>query len=137
LYPHRQQLVPTDLTVTSWSCRSDHAQGPTDNQEWNETVTITEANRHRLHQALIEAVGEEEAANLMEHLPPIGWADVATKADLDHLQTVIEARFDTKVAELRTEMAVQFKETQRWQLTALACATTIITAILGVMITLT
>lgn len=34
-------------------------------------------------------------------------------------------------------MAVQFKETQRWQLTALACATTIITAILGVMITLT
>jgi len=44
-------------------------------------MTITEANRHRLHQALIASVGEEEAATLMEHLPPIGWADVATKSD--------------------------------------------------------
>lgn len=80
----------------------------------------------------------------MEHLPPIGWADVATQTDLDHLRTVIESRFDTRFAELRTEMAdmrtetaKQFKDAQRWQLTALACVTTIITAILGVLITLT
>lgn len=30
----------------------------------------------------------------MEHLPPVGWADVATKADVDHLATVIGLRFD-------------------------------------------
>ena len=96
-------------------------------------MTITEANRHQLHQALITALGEEEAATLMEHLPPVGWADVATKTDLDHLQTVIEARFDTKIYELRTEMANQFREAQRWQLMALAGVTTI----LGALITFT
>jgi len=69
----------------------------------------------------------------MEHLPPVGWADVATKTDLDHLQTVIEARFDTKIYELRTEMANQFREAQRWQLMALAGVTTI----LGALITFT
>jgi len=53
-------------------------------------VTITESTRHQLHQALIESLGEEEAATLMEHLPPVGWADVTTKTDLEQL------RFATK-----------------------------------------
>ena len=96
-------------------------------------MTITDADRHRLHDALISTLGEQEAAILMEHLPPVGWADVATKTDLDHLQTVIEARFDTKIYELRTEMANQFREAQRWQLMALAGVTTI----LGALITFT
>ena len=96
-------------------------------------MTITEASRHLLHEALIDKLGEEEASTLMEYLPPVGWADVATKTDLDHLQTVIEARFDTKIYELRTEMANQFREAQRWQLMALAGVTTI----LGALITFT
>ena len=37
--------------------------------------------------------------------------------------------FDTKIADLRTEMADQFRNAQRWQLTALVCVTTIITGI--------
>lgn len=100
-------------------------------------MVITESNRHRLHQALIDALGEQEAATLMEHLPPIGWADVATKGDLDHLRTVIDARFDTTEARFDAKLADQFRTAQRWQLTALAGVTTIITAILGVLITVT
>jgi len=102
----------------------------------------------------------------MEHLPPVGWADVATKTDLEHLQTVMDARFealesrldsrfdarfaavdsrfdamaarfDTKIADLRTDMANQFRGSQRWQLAALVCMTTIITAVLGTLITVT
>ena len=38
-----------------------------------------------MYQRLEEVLGREEAATLMEHLPPVGWADVATKRDLDHL----------------------------------------------------
>ena len=48
-------------------------------------MAITEENRHRLFLRLEEVLGNEEASTLMEHLPPVGWADVATKRDLDHL----------------------------------------------------
>jgi hypothetical protein len=53
-------------------------------------MAITEETRHRLYQRLEEVIGHDEATVLMEHLPPVGWADVATKRDLDHL----ERRFD-------------------------------------------
>ena len=31
---------------------------------------------------------------MMELLPPVGWADVATKQDLSHLETVMSIRFE-------------------------------------------
>jgi hypothetical protein len=34
-----------------------------------------------------------DAATLIEHLPPVGWADVATKRDLDALELRIDQRF--------------------------------------------
>jgi hypothetical protein len=64
-------------------------------------LTISEQARHALHARLVEVLGEEEAVVLMEHLPPVGWADVATKRDLDHLG--IELRGE--MAELRGEMS--------------------------------
>jgi len=63
-------------------------------------VTISEESRHRLYQRLEEVIGHDEATVLMEHLPPVGWADVATKRDLDHL----ERRFDRLQSDLRTYM---------------------------------
>ena len=49
-------------------------------------MVIDERARHVLHKRLEEILGPEEAATLMEHLPPVGWADVATKRDLDQSQ---------------------------------------------------
>jgi hypothetical protein len=61
-------------------------------------MTVTEESRHRLHQALDRTIGEEEATTLMEHLPPVGWADVATKTDLAHLREHVDQRFELERA---------------------------------------
>ncbi len=61
-------------------------------------MSVTEESRHRLHQALDRTIGEEEATTLMEHLPPVGWTDVATKDDLAHLREHVDARFETERA---------------------------------------
>lgn len=49
-------------------------------------MAITEQSRKQLYDGLEEVLGEERATTLMEHLPPVGWADVATKQDLEHLR---------------------------------------------------
>ncbi len=42
---------------------------------------------------LEQALGPESAETLMEMLPPVGWADVATKRDLDALRHQLLADF--------------------------------------------
>lgn len=68
-------------------------------------MTINEESRHHLYQRLEEVLGSREATVLMEHLPPVGWADVATKRDLDVLEERLEQKmgrgFDRVDAELR------------------------------------
>ena len=46
-------------------------------------MAMTEQARHQLYEAMKEAIGVENADTLMEAFPPVGWADVATKHDLD------------------------------------------------------
>jgi hypothetical protein len=78
-------------------------------------MAITEKSRHELYRRLEEILGPDEATTLMEHLPPVGWADVATKEDLHQLETRLDAtidgldarlgsRIDVLGYELRTEM---------------------------------
>ena len=50
-------------------------------------MAVDEAARHRLHTKLECVRGSDEAADLMAYLPPVGWADVARKSDLDRLAT--------------------------------------------------
>jgi hypothetical protein len=64
-------------------------------------MAIGEEARHDLYQPLEHVLGHEQATTLMEHLPPVGWADVATKRDLDHL----EARVDLKLDALESRLA--------------------------------
>lgn len=60
-------------------------------------MAITEDKRNDLRNAAARALGREEASTLMEHLPPIGWADVATKEYVDLRFELQEARFEAKL----------------------------------------
>jgi hypothetical protein len=71
---------------------------------------IDERHRHALHSRLTDALGTEEADTLMEHLPPVGWADVATKHDLAHTEVVLRQEMATMGAQLRQEMATMGAE---------------------------
>jgi hypothetical protein len=63
-------------------------------------MAMTEEQRHELYTRLEEVIGMGPATTLMEGMPPVGWADVATKRDLEHLEARIdlaEARFDASL----------------------------------------
>lgn len=75
-------------------------------------MALDELARHELHSRLRDAIGEQAAATLMDYLPPVGWADVATKRDLDALEQRIDARFDAldsrfDVVEARVEARIE------------------------------
>jgi hypothetical protein len=56
-------------------------------------MVVDERSRHQLYSRLEEVLGPEAATTLIEHLPPVGWADVATKQDLAGLEQRIDLRF--------------------------------------------
>ncbi|HUB69336.1 MAG TPA: hypothetical protein VL984_02840 [Acidimicrobiales bacterium] len=52
-------------------------------------MAISEQHRYHLHQKLEQVLGAEEATTLMEHLPPVGWSEMATKHDIGDLRASI------------------------------------------------
>jgi hypothetical protein len=62
----------------------------------------TEGERVRLFEEFAQATSRQSAEVLMSYLPPVGWADVATKTDLQALS-----------GELRAEMAKGFGEVEK------------------------
>lgn len=74
-------------------------------------MAITESARHKLYQQLELVIGPEEATTLMEHLPPVGWANVATKDDLhrlddriDRVEVALTSRIDSVEASLSSRV---------------------------------
>jgi len=61
--------------------------------------------RQSLHARLAETLGADEAALLMEYLPPIGWADVARRSDVDALHRQLEGSTRELRAEMRAAIA--------------------------------
>jgi S-adenosylhomocysteine hydrolase len=63
-----------------------------------EVMALSEASRHEMYVKLEEVLGAQVANTVMEHLPPVGWADVATKRDLDGLQVLMKHDLDAQSA---------------------------------------
>ena len=57
-------------------------------------MAIDERTRHEMYSGLEEKLGTKVADAVMAHLPPVGWADVATKHDLEFVRTANGQRFD-------------------------------------------
>ena len=62
-------------------------------------MAVDERTRHEMYSGLEEKLGPHVADALMAHLPPVGWADVATKQDLAALAQRFE-HMDTRFDEL-------------------------------------
>ncbi len=87
-------------------------------------MTIDERARHDLFLAAERSLGGPETETLMELLPPVGWAEVATKHDLAALEERMGLRFDMvdqrfdmvdqrfEMVDQRFEMVDQKLETQ-------------------------
>jgi predicted nucleic acid-binding Zn-ribbon protein len=67
-------------------------------------MAITEESRHGLYEGLISTLGQQRATTLMELLPPVGWADVATKRDLDHLQAATKKDIENYQANIKKDV---------------------------------
>ena len=75
-----------------------------------------------MHSVLIEKLGRESATTLMELLPPVGWADVARRSDVESARLATtqdlllmtastSAQFNlvwTEIAAVRSEMSAEF-----------------------------
>lgn len=76
-------------------------------------MAITEQSRKQLYDGLEEVLGEERATTLMEHLPPVGWADVATKQDLDHLRVATKTDIDSLRADFEQLRVATTKDVEQ------------------------
>jgi hypothetical protein len=68
-----------------------------------------ERSRLQLADAAKRAFGDDAGVTLMELLPPVGWADVATKQDLLRIDQRLERleRLDGRIDELAREIRTQ------------------------------
>jgi hypothetical protein len=67
-------------------------------------MPVTEPQRLALHAAARQQLGADHGDTLMSLLPPAN-TDLATRQDLDALETRITARFDVEAAKVDTRFA--------------------------------
>jgi hypothetical protein len=63
-------------------------------------MQIDERARREMYERLEEVLGAAAADALMVHLPPVGWADVATKDDLNALEDRLLAQVHRETTRL-------------------------------------
>jgi len=92
-------------------------------------MSITEASRFQLRTAIGQILDEEAADTLMELLPPVGWADVATKTDLQHLRD--ELKGDMLNLQLTIEVNVRklIHEQTKWLITTMIAMNAVTVAV--------
>jgi hypothetical protein len=73
-------------------------------------MTLDETTRFRITNKFVGILGEEDAAKLMDAIPPIDWERFATKDDITAATILTKAEMELEFANVRAEVAVQFAE---------------------------
>jgi aspartokinase-like uncharacterized kinase len=73
-------------------------------------MTLDETTRFRITNKFVGILGDEDAAKLMDAIPPIDWDRFATKDDITAPTILTKAEMELEFANLRAEVAVQFAE---------------------------
>ena len=73
-------------------------------------MTLDETTRFRITNKFVGILGDEDAAKLMDAIPPIDWDRFATKDDIAAATILTKAEKELEFANFRTEVAVQFAE---------------------------
>ena len=73
-------------------------------------MTLDETTRFRITNKFVGILGDEDAAKLMDAIPPIDWNRFATKDDITAATILTKAETELQFANFRTEVALQFAE---------------------------
>jgi hypothetical protein len=96
-------------------------------------MAVDESRRILLHDAVRTSIGADAALALMEMLPPAGWGDVATRQQLDAVESRLEAKLDHEVGMLRLEVQASIADGQRrmmqWSVATMIAMTGVFAAI--------
>ena len=90
---------------------------------------LSERRRHQLYEEAKQVLSVESADELMSYLPPVGWADVATKSDVAMIRVEMDAMRTELRGEFRLEIADLKSDLQRWTITTLFAMTGLFGAI--------
>lgn len=85
-------------------------------------------------------MGRDSADVLMDLLPPVGWADIATKQDLDHLERRLDATFEGLTYQITAGddrvLAALRKDPNSMVLKLFALVVGLVTAVAAIVVTL-
>ena len=77
-------------------------------------MQIDERTRREMYEQLEAVLGAQTADALMEHLPPVGWAEVATKSDLNFTTADLSSSMDALENRLLAQMHREITRVIMW-----------------------
>lgn len=70
-------------------------------------MVVNEQRRRQLHSHVAAGLGTEAADMLLDELPPLAWAELATKQDLTNLETTLRAELSELRGDLKAQLHTQ------------------------------